>query len=107
MFPLVKTRGRTHHFLHFAKVRMYAQVGLDREQGFFVIGSDTPVYRDQRRSHLLKISKMYIYLSEKQKMTKNRVASCIGTRFFGIFVGSFWIFLIQTHLPGQMADKMA
>ena len=33
---------------------MYAQVGLDREQGFFVIGSETPVYRDQRRSHLLK-----------------------------------------------------
>ena len=30
------------------EVRVYAQVGLDREKGFFVIGSDTPVYRDQR-----------------------------------------------------------
>eukprot|EP00913_Durusdinium_trenchii_P022897 g21499.t1 len=29
-------------------VRIYAQVGQERQRGFFVINSDTPVFRDQR-----------------------------------------------------------
>ena len=81
---------------------MYAQVGLDREQGFFVIGSETPVYRDQRRlRHLLK-DKQDIYLSEETKWTGNRAASCIGTCFFwGMFVGSFWDFSHPDPSPAR------
>lgn len=29
-------------------LRVYAQLGQEGRQGFFVIGSETPVYRDQR-----------------------------------------------------------
>jgi len=49
LWRIIADENSTHLIQNAALgVRMYAQVGLDREQGFFVIGSDTPVYRDQR-----------------------------------------------------------
>ena len=134
-----KPRGKPtlHKFIaRHAKVRMYAQVGLDREQGFFVIGSETPVYRDQRRSHLLKdkarcgcflkwwypqntpkwsflVGKPMVigethhfrkppYIPKwETKWTGNGAASCIGTCFVGIFVGSFWIFSHPDPSPAR------
>jgi len=39
----------THIFENVATgARIYAQMGADRQEGFFVLGGDSPVYRDQR-----------------------------------------------------------
>lgn len=49
LWRIIPDENATHLIQNAAlEVRVYAQVGLDREKGFFVIGSDTPVYRDQR-----------------------------------------------------------